>query len=312
MSTEDQNRHSTLQFPSFAGLKAFFVAASEGGVTRASRRLGVSASAISHQLRNLENELGVRLTVHRKGSFELTPEGINYFRAIEGAMGRIADATTEIRSAPGRRRVSLTLTPSFAAGWLMPRMRDLAAKYPDLELNLITTTRVVDLVRENVDLAIRRSRKPWTDHESRILAEEHIVPVVAPEVVTNSKSKDLAGLLASNRILVNTTLLNEWDGWCQAHDFEAPPASQRFNLETYELTIQAARDGLGIALGRRPIVDGLLEEGSLVLASPDVVTDILRYFVVWPNEFELSSSARRVRDWLLSFDNEKYSIAAAT
>jgi len=287
------------RFPPFGGLKSFYELALMGSAVRAAERLNVSASSISHQVKTLERELGIRLVENRKGRLHLTVDGVQFFERIKAPMTEILKASEAMRSAPGRRRVSLTLTPSFAAGWLMPRLLDLDRKHPDLEINLITTTRVVDLEKENVDLAIRRGEGGWDGIIAEPLLKETVVPVVAPNFLDASDQGNLEKVLGKSRALVNTTLEGEWDTLCSACGVTPPAQSKRYNLETYELTIQAARDGLGIALGRRPLVDPLLESGELVapVELPDVGN--MSYFVV-RREGSMRSDVKRLFNWLKS------------
>ena len=287
------------RFPPYGGLKAFFEVALVGNTVRAAERLGVSPSSISHQLKALEAELGVRLIENRKGKLHLLPDGIAYFEQIRQPMLDILRATDAVRSVPGRKRVSLTLTPSFAAGWLMPRLLDLEVKHPDLEVNLISTTRVVDLLRENVDLAIRRGLGPWDGYGSKLLLEETIVPVMAPALRDTVKAISLEALLQNSRVLANATVEGEWDKWCAARGLKAPEQERRYNLDTYELSIQAACDGLGLALGRRPLVDPLLEAGALVQPFETARVNDASYFVLHRDE-PMSSDVRRFHDWLLA------------
>lgn len=285
------------RFPAFAGLKAFYAVASAGSAVKAAEHLGISASSISHQLKALERELGVRLFENRKGKLHLTADGEQYFIAIEEPMARIQEATEDICSVPGRRRVSLTLTPSFAASWLMPRMRQLTKDHPELELNLITTTRVVDLGRENIDLAIRRRAVEQKGCVAEPFLNETIVPVLSPDLWESQSTRDLGTALLVAKALVNTTLRDEWDEWSAARGIPPPPNKQRFNLETYELTIQAARDGLGIALGREPLINGFLDSGELVAPFSDCGVETVAYFLVHRDE-PMPSDVRRLYEWL--------------
>lgn len=286
-------------FPPFGGLKSFYEVALTGSAVEAASRLDVSASSISHQVKALEAKLGVRLIENRKGKLHLTAEGAEFFHRIKGPMAEILGATASIRSAPGRRRVSLTLTPSFAADWLMHRLLDLECIHPDLEINLITTTRVLDLARENVDLAIRRGSGKWEGFIAEPLLRETIVPIAAPGLLQALNCDTLDEALCNTRALVNTTVEGEWDAWCRARGIAPPDPSVRYNLETYELTVQAARDGLGIALGRRPLVDLLLASGELVQPYPTADTDDTSYFIVRRDE-PMNSDVKRLRAWLIS------------
>lgn len=301
-------------FPRFGGLKAFYEVALTGSAVQAAERLKVSASSVSHQVKALEAELGVRLIENRRGKLVPTADGALYFEQIKGPMAEILRATESVRSMPGRKRVSLTLTPSFAVGWLMPRLIDLDCAQPDLEVNLITTTRVVDLARENVDLAIRRGGGRWEDSRGEgYLAEpllrETIVPVAAPGLLEeHGISREHAGTsleaaieaaFKTTRVLVNTTVEGEWDAWCAARGITPPDALDRYNLETYELTVQAARDGLGIALGRKPLIDPLLTSGELVQPFPSPDREEVSYFILRRDE-PMKSDVKRLYDWLLA------------
>lgn len=286
------------RFPSFAGLKAFFAVATVDSVSKAAERLGISSSAISHQLKNLEAELGVRLFKRKKGKLYLTADGTLYFQAVKNPLASILEATNDIRSKFGRRRVTLTLTPSFAANWLMPRMRDLGKEHPELELNLVTTTRVVNMSKENIDLAIRRGNGVWPSCKSELLMKEDIIPVLSPMLWDTIKSVNINSALSKTRALVNTTLLSEWDDWCAACDLQPPDSKLRYNLETYELSIQAARDGLGIALGRRPFVEEFFARGDLVSPFDGLDSGSVQYFVLWREDVELTLSAKKILRWI--------------
>ena len=298
MSSRDlSSKHD--YFPPFGGLKSFYEVALTGSAVAAAARLNVSASSISHQVKSLEAELGVRLIENRKGRLHLTVDGAVFFDRIKGPMSEILGATEDIRSMPGRKRISLTLTPSFAAGWLLPRLTELERVHPDLEINLITTTRVVDLERENVDLAIRRGMGNWPQTVATPLLRERIVPVISRELAQSLGDMPLPEILQTQRVLVNATVDAEWDKWCEARDLRPPADSKRYSLETFELTIQAAQDGLGIALGRRPFIDPLLSAGLLTAPFnlPDL--DNIAYYIVRSNG-SMRSDLKRFRDWLLS------------
>jgi LysR family transcriptional regulator, glycine cleavage system transcriptional activator len=290
----DQDR-----FPSFGGLKSFYALALTGSAVKAATRLGVSPSSISHQVKALEQELGVRLVVNERGKLLLTAKGEQYFEAIRIPIRGILQATDAVRSMPGRRRVSVTLTPSFAAGWLLPLLQDAQAKHPDVELDLIATTRVMDLARENVDLAIRRGSGNWPDCVAEPLMREVLVPVLAPGIWKSLGCDTIEQAFRATRVLVNTRMSGEWDSFCEARGIAPPPLESRFNLETYELTVQAARDGLGITLGRKPLIDNLLQSGELIAPDRHSGHDLNGYFVV-RLEGEMRSDVRRLHAWLLS------------
>lgn len=285
-------------FPPFGGLKAFYEVALHGSAAKAAARLRVTASSVSHQLRSLEADLGVRLIENRKGKLHLTADGAQYFAGIKGPMSQVLRATERVRSSPDRKRVTLTLTPSFAADWLMHRLLELGRTHPELDIDLITTTRVVDLARENVDLAIRRGSAGVGSYFAEPLLRETIVPVAAPGSMDPSVSMRPEDALKNNRLLVNTTVEGEWDMWCATRGITLPEDTQRYNLATYELTVQAARDGLGIALGRKPLVDHLLASGDLVQAFEARDLNDTYYYIVRRDE-PMRLDVKRLYMWLM-------------
>lgn len=287
-------------FPSFAGLKAFFAVGRDHGVAEAAKRLGVTRSAISHQLKKLETELGIRLYERKAGTLQLTTQGETFLRTIEQPMNQIRDATEQIRSSPRRRRVTLTLTPSFAAGWLMPRMKKLAEQHPELELSLVCTTRVVDLGTENVDIAIRRGAGNWQGLECVPLFREEVVPIVSPALLSESDSGSLTALIARSQLLINSNLPHEWEDWCSFTGLELDEDVKRFVLESYELTLAACQDGLGVALGRRPLIDPLLASGELLQPFKDTGANTSGHFIVWRKDHDPDSMTRKLRNWLVA------------
>lgn len=289
-------------FPPFGGLKAFYEVGITGSAVEAAARLKVTPSAISHQLKALETELGVRLIENRKGKLHLTADGKQFFSQIKDPMSAIVRATEQVRSSPTRKRVTVTMTPSFAAGWFLHRIVDLEAAHSDIEVNLVTTTRVVDLEREGVDLAIRRGDGNWPDTILDILMAETIVPVASPALLDRLQANNLEDFLGKARILGNTNVEGEWERWCRSCGFSTVDLSQQYSLPTYELSIQAARDGLGVALARRPLVDPDLKSGELIQPFTAVSGDRAQvktaYHVVRTLD-PMTSVVKRFHNWLL-------------
>ncbi|MEL6182981.1 MAG: LysR substrate-binding domain-containing protein [Myxococcota bacterium] len=288
----------TEKFPGFAGLKAFYAVGRASGVAQAAARLGVSRSAVSHQLRNLECELGLRLYDRQSGRLRLTVEGERYLHAIEEPMRQIQEATAQIHARSSGQGVALTMNPSFASSWFLPRMQRINEALPRLELTLVATTRVLDLKVENVELAIRRGRGSWPGLESILLFHDRVVPLVAPALLESTGAATLDELLERSQILVNANLPNEWDEWTETSDVNLAPDTRRFVLDSYELALDACRDGLGVTLGRRPFVDGMLARGEVVAAFDHAGDETYGYYLAWRGDTTLSSMADQLRRWL--------------
>lgn len=288
------------RFPGFAGLKAFFAVGHSSGVAHAAERLGISRSAVSHQLKNLEAELGVRLYERDGRRLRLTHEGVEFLSKIDAPMVALRDAFEQIRSTSDRLRVTMTLTPTFATDWFLPRMKKLSAALPDLELNLVSTTRVIDLGSEAIDIAIRRGHGSWDGLNSVLVLEEQVIPIVSPALLAESDAQNLTELIEHAGILVNANLPREWDDWFRLHGLEHRDDTRKFVLTSYEMAIAACKDGLGVALGRKPFADPFLNSGDVVQPFSDSPQDKLGYFIVWAKNRQMNVMTRKVRDWLVS------------
>lgn len=285
--------------PPFPALRAFHAAARHGRFRDAARELGVTESAVSHQVRRLEDLLRIQLFERNGPRVRLTGVGARYYEDIDPAFARIAEATRALTGPAERARVALTLPPSLAILWLIPNLAGFEAACPDLDLRLVTTTRLVDLRREQIDLAIRHGTGPWPDVEAEFLLAESAMPVCRPGYLSDPPGAgDLAAALAGARLIVNSLFPDEWAEWGRAHGVAALPLAGALTLESQELVLAAAERGLGVAMGRSPLVDERLAAGVLVapFGTPDLSG--AGYHLCRPPRAEPTAAARRVARWL--------------
>jgi LysR family glycine cleavage system transcriptional activator len=198
---------SKTTLPPFAALRAFHAAATHDRYKDAAESLGLTESAISHQVKRLEDFLRTPL-IDRSGSRPvLTDTGRRYLEQIEPALRQIRAATEALMPAEGRATVRMTLPPSLAAAWLIPRLGAFEREHPEINLQLITTTRVIDLRRDQMDFAIRHGKGAWPDVEAVFLLAEAAMPVCAPGYVEALPGGDANGLpadlLGERRLIVN-------------------------------------------------------------------------------------------------------------
>ena len=233
-----------LRLPPFAALRAFYAAATHDRFRDAAESLGITESAISHQVKKLEEHVRVALIDRSGAGSRLTAAGRRYLQEIEPALLQIQAATDEILPAGGRSVVRLTLPPSLAANWLIPRLGAFERRHAEIDLQLLTSTRVVDLRRDQVDLAIRHGRGTWRGLDATFLLEEAALPVCAPEYLP--KGSDVGDLkaLSNARFIVNANFPDEWEEWARARNI-APPTLGDYN--------HAGRSGTGLAAGRERI-----------------------------------------------------------
>lgn len=283
--------------PPFAALKAFRAAAQLGSFRQAARQLSLTESAVSHQIKRLEELLQTQLFVRRGSGTELTPSGRDYFEQIDPALGLISTATQSLLAPTGRPRIVLTLPPSLAINWLIPNLANFEETHPDLDLELIATTRLLNLRQEHADIAIRHGAGPWSDVTSEFLLAESAMPVAQPGYIKDA-TPDPSRALSDVRLIVNKTFPDEWFEWARARGIEPPSLDGALRLETMDQSIAAAERGLGVAIGRSPVVDPLLEAGTIV--APFGVSDRTGagYHLCIPNAQVPTSGARRAMNWL--------------
>ncbi|MBL8675314.1 MAG: LysR family transcriptional regulator, partial [Rhodospirillales bacterium] len=168
------------RLPPLNALRAFEAAARHGGIARAADELGVSPSAVSEQVRLLELRLGAPLFRRRARGVTLTPEGAALLPGLSEGFDRLASASEGVGDRRRRGRVSVSLLPSLAAAWLVPRLRDLRAELPTIDLHVKAQRHIVDFAREDVDIAIRFGAGPHRDLWSAPLMGEIVFPVCSP------------------------------------------------------------------------------------------------------------------------------------
>lgn len=281
--------------PPLHALRSFHAAARLGRFRDAAAALGLSESAVSHQVRKLEEHLGVRLFERAGNAVRLTLAGQTYFDEIDPAFTRIRQATESL--AGPCCRVSLTLPTSLATFWLIPRLADLEKALPEVNLQMVPSNRLVDLRREQIELAIRYGNGHWPGHAAEHLIDEQAFPVCRPGLVPDGL--DFASALRATRLIVNGVHREEWREWAQAHDLPAPALDNALVLEGTEQILQGAAEGLGMAVGRRPLVDRWLADGSLAAPFGTADESGCAYYLVYRDDAELTVPARRVARWLV-------------
>lgn len=253
--------------PSLDPLKGFDAAARHLSFTKAAAELFLTQSAISRQIQTLEEQLGVKLFRREVRRLTLTPEGEVLQRATAEILARLADVCTSLRAAQRRPRVTLSASVGIASLWLVPRLSAFQEIEPDLDVLISADNRMVDLERENIDLALRYVSPEAAPPDATLLFDEVVFPVASPTLAATLPAELRAGDLAKVTLLAfesgyNTPWLS-WEPWLIGLGLSNanPKAVLRFNQ--YDQMIRAAEDGRGIALGRGPLVAQSIAEGRL-------------------------------------------------
>ncbi|PWG61836.1 LysR substrate-binding domain-containing protein [Spiribacter halobius] len=286
------------QLPPFPALRAFHAAARTRHFGRAADLLHLTQSAVSHQVRQLEEYLGTRLFERGSRGVTLTDAGRRYFAAVDPAIERIREATRELRGPAGTRRVSLTTLPSVVAMWLIPNWRGFEEACPGIELQFLTTTRVVDLRGERVDLAMRYGAGHWPDVDAELLFQERLLPVARPGDIAEEARSDPQAVLEGQRLIVNDTDDDEWRRWAEANALPAPNLEGALHFADSHHVLQAVQNGLGLGMGRRPLVDGHLRAEVLEAAFPGAEAPSDGCYLCHAGGRVLPEPVARVQAWL--------------
>lgn len=288
-----------LQLPPFRALLAFHAAATHERMVEAAASLGVTESAVSHQLRQLEDLLHVELFDRSSGRLRLTAKGQRYLSRIEPALLEIQRATEAIAPSRGRSTVRLTLPPSLAVTWLIPRLGRLEQAHPHLDIQLVPTTRVIDLGRQQVDAAIRYGKGTWPNVNALFLFDDLATPVAAPGyVIPDSAPPDAP--LAGARLIVNRSVPHEWEEWAKARGLEPPVLDGALHLDSIEQVLQVAQSGGGLAMGRSPYIEQPLADGRLVAPFGLTGPTETAYYLCRPSGETPSAAMRRLEEWLVA------------
>jgi LysR family glycine cleavage system transcriptional activator len=284
--------------PPFAALRAFHAAAVHGRFRDAASSLGVTESAISHQVRRLEDFLRVALFDRSGPGVRLTAAGRRYLEQIDPAIRQLQAATEATLHPTGRTVVRLTLPPSLAAAWLIPQLSAFERAHADVELQLVPTTRVVDLKRDQVDLAIRHGKGAWPGIEAMFLLAETALPVCAPGYLTLRPDEDALDALQRVRLIVNARFRDEWEEWARARRLAPPALTGAIELDGIEQVLQVAESGHGLAIGRRPLVDDRVARSTLVAPFGAGDPTGAAYYLCRPSDAPPTAATRRLERWL--------------
>lgn len=281
--------------PDLYALQAFVTAARTRNLTRAAEQLHLTVSALSHQMRGLEERLGKRLFTRSPRGVSLTNDGQRLLSAVEGPMDSIDRAFAQLH---GRSNTAFTLSAmqSFASSWLMPRLGRFLALNSGLELNLQTSAELVDFSRESVDAALRFGPGKWPGLLADHLFDEWITPVASPLLLQRLGKPKLANF-AGYPLLADPG--NRWRDWFKQFG-GTPPKRYVASFDDPEMLLKAAVEGMGIAMGRHTMTQPLLDNGRLVsLTTRKMASKYAHYLVYPPRSAELPALIA-FRQWLLA------------
>ena len=288
------------RLPPLNGLRAFEAAARHLSFTRAAAELNVTQAAISHQIRMLEERLAVKLFVRRNRTVLLSEAGQAYLPALRDAFDMIDQATDRLLRRDETEPLVISSTASFATKWLVPRLAGFQALHPEIEVQLSTSFELVDFQRDAVDAAIRWGLGKWPGLSVERLFGQDLFPVCAPSLVKGRTGLKQPADLARATLLHTTTARDDWRLWLTAAGVKGVDPARGPVLDQLFTALQAAIDGVGVALGHTQMVERDIAAGRLV--QPFDLTlpiEAAYYFVVPPSALK-RRKVKAFHDWILS------------
>ncbi len=286
--------------PSLNGLRAFEAAARHMSFTKAAEELHVTQTAVSHQIRRLEEQLGVRLFVREVRAVRLTREGEAYLPAVSTAFDDLRQATARLHRPRAQRVLTVSATPTLAAKWLLPRLGGFQDAHDGIEVRISTSMRLVDFRREEVDLAIRYGRGSWPGLRADWLMAEDVFPVCSPALLAGAKPLARPGDLAHHTMLAVASYPDEWPIWLTGAGLPRDLMRRSLTFDLALMAYQAAMDGLGVALGRSPLVAADLAAGRLVIPFDLPQAAGAGHYIVCPQANADLPDIASFREWLLA------------
>jgi LysR family glycine cleavage system transcriptional activator len=283
-------------------IQGFEAAARSLSFTRAAEELFITQSAVSRQIRGLEDHLGVALFERRPRSLALTEKGRILHRAATEFLERLQETTDRLRADGGTPHLTVTTTGGFASLWLIPRLRTFTALHPDVDVRISASYKTVNLERSLVDVAVRYCKEEEAPEGAIHLFGEELFPICSPALQTEGPHPLRALADLEHHALLHMDEARDhmdWDTWlaAQGHGGLKPAASVRF--DSYEQMIQAALSGQGVAMGIGRLVSGLMDSGKLVAPFCKSVIGARSYFIIRSAITRTRPHVQAFVDWLM-------------
>jgi LysR family transcriptional regulator, glycine cleavage system transcriptional activator len=297
----------TARLPSLNGLRAFEAAARHLSFTLAAVELNVTQTAISHQIRRLEEELGVRLFIRQNRALALTPEARDYLPGVRAAFNDLRLATDRLLRRDDDKVLTISTLASLAAKWLLPRLTDFQEAHPGIDVRITTSTSLVDFQRDDVDAAIRYGRGQWQGLRADWLMADELFPVCSPSLLRGDKPlrqpEDLRGYPLLHTSNANS---DDWRLWLTAAGLPVDIAKQPgITFDMIFMTIQAAIDGIGVAMGRTSYVQDDIAKGRLVVPFKIALPADAGFYLVSPEGRREAPKLAAFRQWMIAATQNK-------
>lgn len=287
------------RLPPLTALRAFEAAARHHSFTRAAAELHVTQAAISHQVKQLETWLGLKLFERYGHALTLTADGKNYLPPLSKALDALAHATERLTGALVAGPLRLTVLPSFAAKWLTPRLGRFRAAYPDIDLHITSAQALNDLSSGEFDVGIRLGLGRWPGLAADLIAHEWLSPLCSPQLITHASPLRTVSDLRFHTLLHDQPR-DLWPRWLERAGGGGPVDGMNGpSFSDSGLLLQAAMEGQGVALGRLFLASDAMAARQLVKPFAHNLRNDFSYWLVYPKAAAERPRVNAFRSWLL-------------
>jgi LysR family glycine cleavage system transcriptional activator len=284
------------RLPPLNPLRAFEATARHASLSRAAAELSVTHGAVSHQIKALEQALGVRLFERVGRRLKLTPHGAELLPAVSGAFEDIAAATHRLTRPASAGALSVSCVPALLSLWMIPRLDRFMTRYPGIRLTLMPSNEEQDIRSPDIDLCLHYGDGSWSDCWLHKWSDLELFPVASPTLVNSRPLRSIRDL--SDHVILHGDDGREWHTWLAAADALELERGRRHYFTDARLSIEAAIHGHGVALGDSVTASGLLARGQLVAPFGLSVPAVDAFYVVCRNEMKSAPIVRTFIDWL--------------
>ncbi len=285
--------------PPFTAVRAFEAAARHQSFKAAAEELHVTQSAISHQVKGLEEFLSTTLFQRRANGVELNPNGLEYFNSVASVLDSLNVSTAKIRGTDTCGSLCVRATPAFISRWLLPRMDSFSARHPEIDIELTTTNDPTYFPDDGVDILIQYGGAPAEGLSVEPFLWSTRYPVCSPRLLKNGlQIEDPADLVKTT--LLRDIIGDQWDLWFACANSKIPENITETRMSHCDFTLKAAQEGLGVALAYPAFIPNELAQGTLVRLFDAEIPSKVFYSLCSPESWINRPRISAFRDWMFS------------
>mgnify|MGYP005987354651 CR=1 FL=1 len=291
------------RLPPLNALRAFEASARQLSFTLAAEELFVTQAAVSHQIKSLEEFLGIKLFMRKNRSLLLTEEGQSYYLDIKDIFNSLQDATERLLARGAKGAITVCSQPSFAIQWLVPRLSAFNALHPDIDVRIKAVDQAENSLTGDVDVAIYYGRGSWPNIHADKLHTEYLIPVCSPLLLQENATSGKPPLLTlddlQHHTLLHDTSRKDWTKWFKQVGVKGEKVNQGPIFSHSAMVVQAALYGQGVALAYSVLAQPDIDSGRLICPFNDVLVSKNAYFIVCREVQKDIGKIEAFRDWLL-------------